>query len=55
VKHAGDLLGLPVGEDGVEVPLAFGGALDEPRRIADRVLLGVDRGDVVVHDLGADL
>ena len=37
------------------VPARFGFALDEDRFVADRLLLLVDRADLRVHHLGADL
>ena len=55
VQHRGDALGLPVVEQPLHVGHAVGLALDEHRFVADVLLLAGDRGDVLVHHLGADL
>ena len=46
---------LPVREHRLHVAVAVAGTLDEHRRVADRLLLLVDRADLLVHAFGADL
>src|SRR5262245_14333396 len=55
VQHRGNALRLPVVEQPGHIFLAVAGALDEHRLVADRLLLLVDRADLLVHDLRADL
>ena len=50
-----DAGGLPVGEHVAHVLGAGLGALDQDGIVADRLLLGVDLDDVVVHRLGPEL
>ena len=55
VQHRRDVLRLPVVEEPLHVAHRLGFALDEYRLVADRLLLLVDRADLRVHHLGADL
>ena len=55
VQHRRDVLRLPVVEEPLHVAHRLGFAFDEHRFVADRLLLLVDRADLRVHHLGADL
>ena len=55
VQDGSDALRLPVVEQARHVFLAVLGAFDEVGLIADRFLLLVDRADLLMHHLGADL
>ena len=55
VQDRGDALGLPVVEQPLHVAHRIVSAFDEHRGIADRLLLLVDRADLLVHHLRADL
>jgi hypothetical protein len=55
VQDHGDAAGLPVTEHAEQVGAAVALPLDERGRVADRLLLGEDLGDVGVHRLRRDL
>ena len=55
VQHRGDVLRLPVVEQAFHIFRRSVRALDERRLVADRLLLLVDRGDILAHAFGADL
>ena len=55
VQYRRDVARLPVVEDALHVCERFTLALDERRFVADRFLLLVDRRDLRVHDIRADL
>jgi hypothetical protein len=55
VQDHGDVAGLPVAEHVEQVGAAVALPLDERGRVADRLLLGEDLRDVVVHRFRRDL
>ena len=55
VQNGGDAFGLPVAEQALHVSVGGLCTLDEGGRIADGLLLLVDGGNALAHDLGADL
>src|SRR5450755_2447640 len=55
MQDRGDTLRLPIAEQAAHVLERRGFTLDEYGLVTDRLLLLVDRADLRVHDLGADL
>ncbi len=55
MQNRGDALCAPVREQALHIALTLGGALDEDRFIANRLLLGMDRRHIFAHGFAADL
>ena len=55
MQNRGDALCAPVREQALHIALTLGGALDEDRLIANRLLLSMDCRHIFTHGFAADL
>src|SRR6476659_2059484 len=55
VQNRGDAFRLPIVEQALHIFLTVNSTLDKRGLVADRLLLLIDRGDILMHTFGADL